>query len=334
LLMEWFRRLIFGRFYRADKSMSQAATAYKQYQRSHQLPDLERTIQAYRNALDNTNPKHGRYTTILINLAVALTELGELPGRATADIDHRYKDPIDLLGRARTFMEAKPRSERPQTYPTVLNNLGRLYSHRYRETKADEDLRASIEAYERFRSLNPPGSLPYCTSLIEHAAALWTSCELQPTTDNVDRLERALVYLYEAHQGGHRELEGVCYKHLAAVHDLLCQENRSKDSKKAKKHLDFAIRFNQSCVRLFRMSADPALSSTLVNLARQHLARYADSTRRDEDDLKNAEMNYQEAKGLMEKENGSRELREEIDRLASVIKHYKETATFSADQYH
>ena len=334
-MLEWLRKLLYGRFYKADDFMSQASQAYNRYSKSHQPSDLESTIEFYRKAHAKSNENYEQYPNILINLSVALTEFGEISG--TANSDHRFSEPIDLLGIARRFMESKQASDRPQTYPNVLISLGRLYLNRYREKKAEEDFRASIEAYEHVRSSTPSSSLQYCTSLIEHAAVLWTACEVQPSKDeDAARLEQALAYLGEARQGNHPDLEGECYKHLAAVHDLLYRETSSKNLKKAMTHLDSAIEFNQNSVPLLQTKSDPALSATLLNLAKQRFARYTASTEKNEDDLSDAELGYQTAKTLAEKEHGSKDLLDKIDRLANNIKQYKKTATFrrgSADQY-
>ena len=233
-------------------------------------------------------------------------------------------------------METK--SERPQNYSIVLISLGRLYLNRYREEKAEADVQASIEAYKQIRSATPPGSFEYCTSLTEHAAAIWTACELQqPKADDVLRLEEALKFLNEARQGNHPQLEGECFKNLAAVHDLLYREASTTNLKKAMAHLKSAIEFNQSSVRLLRVrTADPALSPTLLNLARQQFSKYTATSEKDEADLRDAEMNCQEAKALALEEHGSTELIDKIDRLASDIQQYKKTAVLrrgSADRY-
>jgi tetratricopeptide (TPR) repeat protein len=306
--------------------MAQAAQFYLRYNNSHQLSDLESTIELYRKAHAKSNEKHGRYTSILINLAVALAELGEVSG--AVDADRRYNESIDLLTIARRFMESRPQSDRPQNYPAVLISLGWLHLKRYRDSKTEDDFRASIEAYEHVRSSTPYASLQYSASLIEHAAILWSRCEVQPTRDDAGHLEQALAYLDEARAGNHSDLEEDCYKNLAAVHDLLHRETISKDLKKAMMHLNSAIEFNQLSVELLQRKSGPALSATLFNLAKQQFARYTASTEKNEADLNNAEMDYQKAKSLAEQEHGSEEFLDKIGRLADNIKQYKMTATF------
>jgi tetratricopeptide (TPR) repeat protein len=327
----WFQRLF---FYKADKFVSGATDAYRQYNASYQLPDLEKTVECYRHALSKSDKRHDRYTFILINLAVMLIELNKHRNPVGVDAD-RYREPIDLLTKARNSIESKPAADRPANYFTALFNLGWLYLDRYREKRTESDLRASIEAFECVRSSTPSGSQRHCSALIEHAAALWTDCEVRPEADSPSRLEQALTYLNEARRGNHPDLEGDCYKHLAAVHDLLYREASTKNLKKAMAHLNSAIDFNQSSVGLLQdRSGDPALS---LNLARQLFARYTASTEKKEDDLKDAEMNCQEAKSLAEQERGSDpELLSKINKLANNIQQYKKTATFrrgSADQY-
>ena len=333
-MFDWLRRLLFGRFYKADDFAAQATEAQKQYDKYHQPSVLEKTIEHYRSALDASGEQHDRYCSILINLAVALTDLGDI-GRG--DPKTRYSEPIDLLSTARKFMETKSAQERPKNYSIALISLGRLYLNRYREEEADADLQASIEAYKQVRSASPPGSFEYCISLTENAAAIWTSCELQPRADDAPRLDEALKFLNEAHEGKHPQLEGECFKHLAAVHDLLYREISTTNLKKAMVHLKSAIEFNQSSVRLLRVrTADPALSPTLLNLARQQFSKYTAISEKDEADLRYAEMNCQEAKALALEKHGSTELLDKIDRLASDIQQYKKTAVLrrgSADRY-
>lgn len=94
-MFDWLRRVLFGQFYKADDCVSQAAELYKRY--NEILPLSHQTWTIPSNAIAKHSLKSGdRYAIILINLALALTELGN---RTTGGTDSCYNEPISTRQR-------------------------------------------------------------------------------------------------------------------------------------------------------------------------------------------------------------------------------------------